>query len=220
MPIQLRHPILMLVTDRKRVAGRPHDGAEALDDVVRDAVLGGVDIVQLREKDLDTARLIALGLHVRDAIAQRALLFVNGDVAAAHTLTADGVHLPSDGPTVDSARNKLQSGVLVSVATHSVADAIRADHAGADFVILGTVFATASKPGITPLGLDGLRAVCDAVGAPVVAIGGITAANAPEVIRAGAAGVAVIGAILDAPDPRAAVSTLRSVIDDAVTRGA
>ena len=216
---ELRRPTLMLVTDRKRVEGRPHDGEEALDDVVRDAVLGGVDIVQLREKDLDTTRLIAMGLHVRDAIAERALLFVNADIAAAHTLAADGVHLPAEGASVGEARGKLWDNVLVSVAVHSLEEAVRAEAAGADLLVLGTVFATASKPGITPLGIAGVRAVCDAVRTPVIAIGGITAENAADVVGAGAVGVAVIGAICDAADARAAARALRSAIDAAASRG-
>jgi thiamine-phosphate pyrophosphorylase len=209
----------MLVTDRRRAEGRPHDGEEALDDVVRDAVLGGVDVVQLREKDLDTTQLIAMGLHVRDAVADRALLFVNGDIAAARTLAADGVHLPADSAFVGEARGRLRDGVLVSVAVHSLEEAVRAEAAGADLLVLGTVFATASKPGITPLGIARVRAVCEAVRAPVVAIGGITAENAADVIGAGAAGVAVIGAICDAADARAAARALRSAIDAATSRG-
>ncbi len=205
----------MLVTDRYRVTSREHTGEENLDDVARQAVLGGVNVVQLREKDLESAELIALGLHVRDAIAGRALLLVNGDLEAAHTLRASGVHLPGDGPPVTEAHAVIGDGVLVSRAVHGAADALAAEMEAADFVIAGTLFASGSKPGGATIGLDGLRAICSAMAIPVVAIGGITTANAAEAIRAGASGVAVIGAILDAPDPRAAARSLRDVIDAA-----
>ena len=207
----------MIVTDRSRVTNGKHTGEETLDDVAREAVLGGVSAVQLREKDLESAELIALGLHVRDAIASRALLLVNGDLEAAHTLGASGVHLPADGPPVTEARAVIGDGVLVSRSVHDSDDARAAEHEGADFVIAGTVFISGSKPGGSTIGLDGLRAICGAVAIPVIAIGGITAQNAGDAIGAGASGVAVIGAIMDAPDPRAAARELREAIDVAWT---
>jgi thiamine-phosphate pyrophosphorylase len=208
----------MLVTDRRRVVGRPHDGAEALDDIVRDASLGGVNIVQLREKDLDSAALVALGLHVKDAVTDRALLLVNGDLAAARTLGADGVHLPESGPSVEEARRVLGDKTIVSVAAHSIEAALAAEGGGADLIVLGTVFETTSKLTIKPLGADGVRDVCTAVRIPVIAIGGIIAANASDAMRAGAAGVAVVGAIMDAPDTRAAAQAIRAVVDAAAKR--
>jgi thiamine-phosphate diphosphorylase len=210
---KIPYPVLMLVTDRQRAAGRAHDGEEGLDDIARDAALNGVNVVQLREKDLDTARLVAVGLHVKAAITDRALLFVNGDLEAARTLRADGVHLPERGPSVAEVRALLGEHVLVSTAVHDLTGALAAERAGADLLVLGTAFETISKPGITPLGPEGVREVCAAVQVPVIAIGGITAANAGDVMRAGAAGVAVIGAIMDAADPRAAAKALRGVID-------
>ena len=208
----LSRPALMLVTDRKRVGSRAHDGKEVLDDVVREAVIGGVDIVQLREKDLSTPELIALGLHVRDAIAGRALFFVNGDLEAARALRADGIHLPATSASVSAARDALGDRVLVSVAAHNINDARRAERDGADFVVLGSVFETASHPDAKRLGVDAIREVCSSVRIPVIAIGGITSENARSCIDAGAAGVAVIGAIMDAPDPRAAAANLHAAI--------
>lgn len=205
----------MLVTDRYRVADREHTGEERLDDVAREAVLGGVNAVQLREKDLESSELIALGLHIRDAISGRALLIVNGDLEAAHTLGASGVHLPADGPPVTEAHAVIGDGVLVSRAVHDSADALAAEGEGADFVIAGTVFASGSKPGGATIGIDGLKLISEAVGIPVIAIGGITAVNAGDAIRAGASGVAVIGAIMDAPEPRVATRELRKAIDAA-----
>ena len=141
------------------------------------------------------------------------MFFVNGDVDAAISLGADGVHLPEGGAAIADVRARVGSDVLISRAVHSVDAAVRAEAEGADIVQLGTVFETASKPGRAPIGIEGVRAVCAAVQIPVIAIGGIAAANAGDVIRVGAAGVAVIGAIFDAEDPRAAAAALREAID-------
>lgn len=211
-PPQLPTPALVLITDSARVRNLPHDGNEVLDDIVRDAVLGGVSVVQLREKHLNTPQLIDLGLHVRDAITDRALFFVNGDLDAAHTLRADGIHLPADGRSPREARDLLGDHVLISVAAHSRDDAIRAESNGADVIQLGAIFETSTHPGVEPLGLDALREVCSAVTIPVIAIGGITVDNAADCMEAGAAGVAVISAIHDAPNPREAAAKLRAAI--------
>lgn len=203
----LPRPALVLVTDAARLRGR------AIEDVVREAVLGGVNVVQVREKARSHSDTITIGARVRDAVAGTALFFVNGDIAAAFVLGADGAHLPEGGATVADARARLGAGVLISRAVHSVDATVLAERDGADIVQIGTVFETASKPGREPIGLDGVRAVCAAVRVPVIAIGGITAANAGDVLGAGAAGVAVIGAILDAADPRSAAVALREAID-------
>jgi thiamine-phosphate pyrophosphorylase len=202
----------MLVTDSSRRHGRSPEGEEWIDDVVREAALGGVNAVQLREKQLTGGRLIQLGLHINDVITDRAMLFVNGNIDAAMTLGAAGLHLPEDGPSVADARDRLGDGVLISRAAHGVDAAVRAEADGADVVQAGTVFETASKQGATLLGIDGLRAICDAVRVPVIAIGGITGTNAADVMAAGAAGVAVIGAIFDARDPRAAAAELHRAV--------
>lgn len=211
--LRFRRPALVLVTDADRLHGR------AIEDVVREAVLGGVDAVQLREKDHAHAALLGLGALVRDAIAGRALFVVNSDIDAAFALRADCLHLPEDCESIAAARARLGGDILISRAVHSVDAAVRAEHEGADIVQIGTVFPSRSHPGGPTIGVEGLRAVCDAVRVPVIAIGGITAANAGDVIRAGAAGVAVIGAILDAGDPRTAASELRGAIDAVLAAG-
>ena len=208
----LPHPAIVLVTDSRRRQARDQQGEEWIDDVVREAVLGGVNVVQLREKHLQSGELIARGLHVRDAIAGRALLFVNGNVEAAAALAADGVHLPEDGPPIDEVRGRVGETMLISRAVHSLDAAVSAEREGADVLQLGTIFETPSKPGVTPLGIDGLREVCASVSVPVIAIGGITPRNAGDVLRAGAAGIAVIGAIFDAGDPRIAARELSSAV--------
>jgi thiamine-phosphate pyrophosphorylase len=203
----LTRPALVLVTDAQRLIGH-RDLAE----LVSAAVDGGVTIVQLREKDLPPAERCALATRVRDAIAGRALFFVNGDIEVARAINADGIHLPSSGTTIRDARSRLGDNTLISLAVHSVDGARRAQEDGADIVQIGTVFPSPTHPGASTLGLGALRETCAAVAVPVVAIGGITAANAPGVMAAGAAGVAVISAILDAPDARDAAATLSAAL--------
>jgi len=103
--------------------------------------------------------------------------------------------------------------MVISRAVHSCDGAMQAERDGADMLVLGTVFPSKSHPGGPTIGVEGVRAVCDSVQIPVIAIGGITARNAPDVMRAGASGVAVISAIFDAGDPRAAAAELRAAID-------
>jgi thiamine-phosphate diphosphorylase len=211
----LPNPMIMLVTDSERRHDRASQGAEWVDDVVREATLGGVNVVQLRDKKLSHADLIRLGLHVRDAIGGRALFFVNSDADAAVALNADGIHLPDDGSSPARVRTRIGEARLFSCAVHSPNAAIAAERGGADFVVAGAVFDSVSHPGVTPLGLDGLAAIATSVEIPVVAIGGITADNAASVMRAGAAGVAVIGAIFDSDDPRQAAAQLRDAVSNA-----
>ena len=200
-----RHlPAVMLVTDASRLRGR------TTLQVVRAAVDDGVNVVQLRERALTHAELLALARELRDAIAGRALMLVNGDAAAAIESRADVLHLRADDAT--TRRADLPAGMLISRAVHSVDAAVAADGAGADLLVLGTVFPSTSHPGGATIGLDGVRAVRGAVRVPMIAIGGITDENAGAVMRAGASGVAVIGAIYDAGDARAAAAELCAAV--------
>ncbi|HEX5479551.1 MAG TPA: thiamine phosphate synthase [Dehalococcoidia bacterium] len=208
-PFAPKDPALVLVTDASRLRGR------ALADVVRPAVDGGVTIVQLRDKSATHPDLLREGRMLREATAGRALFFVNGDVEAALVLGADGVHLPEAGEGIADARARAGQALLISRAVHSVAAAVEAEHAGADLLQAGTLFATPSHPGAPLLGVERLRELCAAVRIPVIAIGGITSANARHALDAGASGVAVIGAIFDAQDPRQAAHELREALSSA-----
>lgn len=199
-------PALMLVTDAARLRGR------ALTDVVSAAVDGGVNVVQLREKSLPHDQLVRVANDVRAAIAGRALLLVNSAVDAAVAGGAGGVHLPVSGMSIAQARARIPAPMIISRAAHSLEEAIAAEREGADALVLGSIFASASHPGVPPLGLDALHEVCAMVTIPVIAIGGITPANAVNVMRAGATGIAVIGAIIDAGDPRTAAHALADAI--------
>lgn len=203
---RLPRPCLCLVTDRRRCRGRD------LAEMVSLAVEGGVNLVQLREKDLPGGELYDLALSLRRAIRGRALFTVNERLDVALAAGADGVHLPEQGLATEVARRLAGGGLLVGRSVHGVEAALQAERKGADFVQLGTIFATASKPGAKPGGLALVRAVREAVALPLLAIGGITAGNAAAVIGAGADGVAVVSAVTEADDPRAAAADLwRSV---------
>lgn len=186
----------MLVTDRRQCRG---DLVEA----VAAAVEGGVHAVQLREKDLSESELIALGCLLKNAIGS-AVLLVNGRPEVAMAIGAGGVHLPE---AADAAFD-----VRFGRSVHSVESALDAEAEGAAYLIYGNVYETGSHPGAPAAGLDRLREVTTAVKIPVLAIGGITAARAADAMAAGAAGVAVISAVLGVPDPRAAASALRAAL--------
>ncbi len=197
----LPDPPLFVISDRSQTRRPLMAIAEA-------AFLGGCRWFSLREKDLPTAerrtllaKLVALGGHFGAVVA------VHEDVAAAAATGAHGVHLPAGGDPA-AARLRLP-GALIGASAHSAAEAAGLVQAGADYVTLSPIFASASKPGYGPaLGLDGLAACVAACAGPVIALGGVTAANAPLCLAAGARGIAVMGEVMRADDPRLAVERL------------
>lgn len=200
---------LTLVTDRTATAGRP------LLEVVESALGGGVRAVQLRERDLGTRELVELASGLRDLTSRRgALLLINDRVDVALACGADGVHLPARSLSVRDARALLPAGRLVGVSTHSVEEVRAAAEDGADFVVFGPIFDTPSKREFgAPLGLGALDEACSSGSMPVVAIGGIDAGNAAACRARGAAGVAVIRAVLAALDPQGAARTLFEALE-------
>ena len=165
-------------------------------ETARTAVDGGATVVQWRLKGVATLEVVERGRSTRSLCARHGVTFVvNDDVEAALMFGADGVHLGRDDVGAERAKDH---GLLLGLSAASV-DEARVAAATADYVGAGPVWATPSKTDADPpIGLDGLRAICAAVGVPVVAIGGIDASNAGDCIRAGAAGVAVIRAARDA----------------------
>ena len=189
-------PRLVLVTDRHGTA------------VVEAALDAGLPAVQLRDKELPGRPLLALAERLRAATARTgALLFVNDRVDVALAVGADGVQLGTGSMPADVARRLLPAGTLIGVSTHAPGEA----SAGADFALFGPVWATPSKTGAQ--GEDRLREAVRAAAIPVLAIGGVTAERIAAARAAGAAGVAVIRAILAAPDPRTATRALLAALD-------
>jgi thiamine-phosphate pyrophosphorylase len=191
---------LTLVTDRTRAGGGD------LVALVGECLAAGLPAVQLREKDLGGAELARLGRALRALTAARgALLVVNDRVDVALAVGADAVQRTSTSLPIADILAIGDKRLRVGASVHSVAEAVAAAEAGADWVVFGPVYDTPSKrPYGPPQGLAALAAVARAVRIPVVAIGGITPERVPEVRRAGAHGVAVISAILAAPSPGAA----------------
>lgn len=166
------------VTDRRRGDLLSHVNA---------AIRDGVDIIQVREKDLDARELFELVCRVRDAASgTRTKILVNDRLDIAIAANIDGVHLPANGLPADRVRPLVR---LLGCSTHTLDEALEAESARADFVIFGPVFET---PGKSPVGMGALRKVCAAVHVPVLAIGGITLENTNEVLAAGASGIAAI----------------------------
>ncbi|WP_254273100.1 thiamine phosphate synthase [Haloarcula marina] len=203
-----------LVTGESLSAGR------TTREVVEAAIAGGVGVVQLREKDRSARERYEMGRQIRELTREAGVTFVVNDrVDIAQALDADGVHLGDDDLPVPVARELLGPEAVVGRSVSTVAEAEAAVTAGADYLGVGTVYRTDSKADIPEddhgVGPERVAAITDAVDVPVVGIGGITAENTAEVVRAGADGVAVITAITRADDPEAATAALR----EAVRRG-
>ncbi len=209
MPLCLPQPCLCLVTDRG-IAGGPE-----LVRRVAEAVAGGVDLVQLRDKELPGGKLLRLAQELQRTIAGRALLVINerADVAAA--CDAGGVQLGEDALPVAAARRILGPGKLIGRSVHSLEGAAQAAAQGAGFLVVGTMYATASHPGLPPAGPELVRRIAGSCTIPIIGIGGIQAGNAAPVVQAGACGVAVITSILAAPQPREAARRLKQTLLEA-----
>lgn len=190
---------LYVILDRAAAGGR--ELAPLLDAVLA----GGCRLVQLREKTLPTVELYPIAKALRARCREAGCLFiVNDRVDLALAVEADGVHVGQDDLPAREARRLLRPGMLLGVSTHDELQARRARDDGADYVAVGSMFPTGSKPGFQLVGPELLRRVRPQITVPLVAIGGITVDNVAEVVRAGADAVAVISAVCAAPDPAAA----------------
>ncbi len=195
---------LYLVTDRHQTGNRP------LDSVVKEALSGGVRAVQLREKDLPVRELLRWAETLRSLTAEFGARFlINDRVDVCMAVGADGVHLRADSLPIPAVRKILGPERLIGQSVHSASEAVEAQRAGADFVVLGPIYDTPSKRALgEPLGLSEIRSAAVRVAIPIFSIGGIRSDRIQEVIRSGARGVAVISALLKAPNPREAAEVL------------
>lgn len=184
-----------------------------------DGVLGaGVDIVQLRDKHASRRDRTEAAATFREAARAHGALFVlNDDPVLAAEVDADGVHVgQGDGPVAD-ARRAVESERIVGRSTHSREQATEALATDADYVAIGPVHATPTKEGRQPIGLSPVRELAEVADRPWFVTGGMAADTIPETADAGARGFVVVRAITEAPDPVAAVRTLRAAIDEAAT---
>lgn len=187
-------PAVCLVTDRRRLSP---DARTPADEIARleswlDEAIGAVDLIQIRERDLDGARLLSLAARLAQGSRgspTRVVINDRADVALAAGL--DGVHMRADGPRIERVRSLGRPSWIVGRSVHSLEE-VRA-HTSADYLLFGTVFPTASKrPEAPARGLDALSAAVEATDRPVLAIGGITPTRATACFHAGASGVAAI----------------------------
>ena len=200
-------PSLYVILDRTGSAGRDLDG------LLEAALAGGCRMVQLREKMWPSGRLLPVAERLRvRCTAAGATFIVNDRVDLALAVGADGVHLGQEDLPARLARPLLRPGMILGVSTHDVAQARAAQADGADYVAVGAMFPTASKPDFQLVGPALIRKLRPEVRVPLIGIGGITPGNVHEVIAAGADGVAVISAVGAAEDPRAAVERFLGII--------
>lgn len=217
-PASLR---LYAVTDNAWLEGR------TLGECVVEALRGGVTFLQLRDKHASSDELaneyVAVKATIRDAEASGLLpegvsdsvpFVINDDVQAALACGADGVHVGQSDAACAVARELLGPGKIVGVSVQTVAQALEAQAAGADYLGVGALFKTATKPEAADVSLDTLREICEAVSIPVVGIGGLNERTIPSLAGTGVAGVAVVSAVFAAEDIVAASANLREGIED------
>lgn len=197
---------IYLVTDDGCLQGR------TLIDCVREALEGGVTLVQYRAKTASSAEMYAEALQLKALCDSfNVPLIINDRLDIAMAVGAAGVHLGQDDLPCAAARRILGEDYLIGVSAHNPAEAKAALQSGADYLGCGAVFGTATKADVKKLGTDGLAAICKAKGLPVVGIGGVTADNYREVRAAGADGAAIVSGILAQPDIRATVRAIARV---------
>ena len=188
-------------------------GVRDLREVAFGAIRGGADAIQLRDKSASPVTLLerARGL-LPITQAGRVPLIINDHVEVALASGADGVHLGQDDLTINEARKRLGPDRLIGQSTHSLEQAIRADLDGADYLALGPIYPTPTKPDYESVGLELIWEVKKRVSIPIVCIGGIDHATLPEVIKSGATCVAVVRAVCAAADPASSSSALKSLL--------
>lgn len=197
---------IYLVTDDGCLQGR------ALIDCVREALEGGVTLVQYRAKTASSAEMYNEALQLKALCDSfNVPLIINDRLDIAMAVGAAGVHLGQDDLPCAAARKILGEDYIIGVSAHNPAEAKVALQSGADYLGCGAVFGTATKADVKKLGTDGLAAICREKGLPVVGIGGVTADNYREVRAAGADGAAIVSGILAQPDIRTTVEAIARV---------
>ncbi len=205
LPIDLS---LYLVTDRSLSLGRP------LEEVVEAAVQGGVTVVQLREKESDSRTFYTLAMRLKQVLAPYHVpLIINDRLDIALACDAEGLHIGQHDLPYPVVRKLLGKEKIIGLSVESVADALIANEWDVDYIGLSPVFNTPTKTDTAPaLGLKGVQSIMQLSRHPAVGIGGIHAGNAYSILQAGAHGIAVVSAIMSAPDPREAAQVLREQI--------
>lgn len=201
---------LYLVTDRRLAQNRP------LQELVKRAVSGGVTVVQLREKDCSSREFLELALEIKKVLTPEIPLIINDRLDIALAAKADGLHLGQTDLPVEVARKLLGPRAIIGLSVETSEQLTRARNLPVDYLALSPVFLTSTKTDTAPAwGLEGIAEARKITSQPLVAIGGLNKTNVPEVIKAGADGVAVVSAICAAEDPEEAARNLRRLVDEA-----
>ena len=197
--------LLYAVTDRSWLNG------ETLYAQVEKALKGGVTFVQLREKNLDEVSFLEEAKEIQNLCAQYHVPFViNDNVEIAAQINADGVHVGQSDMEAGDVRKKLGPDKIIGVSAQTVEQALKAQSHGADYLGVGAVFPTGSKADAVEVSHETVKAICEAVDIPVIAIGGITAENVTELAGTGICGIAVISAVFAQKDIKEAAQHLKS----------
>lgn len=198
--------LLYAVTDRHWLGDR------TLYDVVRESLDGGVTFLQLREKNLDDESFFEEAVKLQEMARDYGVPFVvNDNVDIAVRMNADGVHVGQSDMEAGNVRALIGPDKILGVSAQTVEQAVLAEERGADYLGVGAVFPTGSKDDAEDVSFETLKAICEAVSIPVVAIGGITAENTPKLAGSGICGIAVISAIYAKEDILEAASKLKKV---------
>ena len=204
--------LVYAVTDRHWLIGR------TLYEVVKESLDGGVTFLQLREKDLDEENFLKEAIELKELCKEYKVPFViNDNVDIAIKMDADGVHVGQSDMEAGDVRAKLGPDKIIGVSAQTVEQAILAEQRGADYLGVGAVFPTGSKDDADDVSHETLKAICEAVSIPVVAIGGITLENTPQLKGSGICGVAVISAIYAKDNIRKASEDLKKVVEEVVS---
>lgn len=203
--------LLYAVTDRHWLGDR------TLYDVVRESLDGGVTFLQLREKDLDNEHFYEEAVKLQAMAKEYNVPFVvNDNVDIAVKMNADGVHVGQHDMEAGDVRALIGPDKILGVSAQTVEQALLAEKSGADYLGVGAVFPTGSKDDADDVSYDTLKAICEAVSIPVIAIGGITKENTPELAGSGICGIAVISAIYGQPNIFEATTALKKVTEEMV----
>jgi thiamine-phosphate pyrophosphorylase len=199
---------LYVVTDEKLRKGRTHT------QIAQEAVNGGADVIQLRDKEMSGYRLFNTACEIRNITRSAGALFiVNDRIDIAMASGADGVHLGQDDLPLIKARQLAPKNFLIGISVGSVTEAVNAETGGADYVAVSPVFGTGTKPDAGPgHGTAILKAICQNISIPVIGIGGITKENATDVLFSGADGIAVVSAVISSDDIEKASRELKLLI--------
>jgi len=205
--------LLYAVTDRSWL------GEQTLYEQVEKALKGGATFVQLREKELDDDAFLAEAIEIQALCKKYNVPFViNDNVEIARKMNADGVHVGQSDMEAGDVRALLGEDKILGVSAQTVEQAILAEQRGADYLGVGAVFHTGSKADADDVSRETLKAICEAVSIPVVAIGGIGKHNVPLLSGSGICGIAVISAIFAADDITSATAELKALTEQAVAK--